>query len=160
MLLLKPLVIKQQIDKEHAYEERMAALKPKEKEGIELLTKEQQKSKDRLDLDSVFEGFLHKKLTEKALEFENQIYSDLLKSVSSKIKEIKSENDQKLYSTKIGNIAECEPLLFTKPSQLTFKDDLLFDLYQYINKKITPVSFLQQSFLKYTSMRRRWWPKA
>ena len=50
MLLLKPLVIKQQIDKEHAYEERMAALKPKEKEGIELLTKEQQKSKDRLDL--------------------------------------------------------------------------------------------------------------
>lgn len=105
--------------------------------------------KDALDLDGVFEGFLHKKLTEKAVEFENQIHSDLLKSISNKIKEIKIENDQRLYSNKIGNLAECESLLFTKPTLLTFKDDLLFDLYLYINKKCTPITFLQQSFLKY-----------
>lgn len=105
--------------------------------------------KENLELENVFEGFLHEKLSEKAMEFEQQIFSDFSKSINTKIKEIKIENDQKVYSNKIGNLAECESLLFTKPTPLTFKDDLLFDLYQFINKKSTPISFLQQSFMKY-----------
>lgn len=107
------------------------------------------KYKETLDLDSVFEGFLHEKLKDRILSFESQIESDFTKSISAKIKEIKNENNQRMYSSKIGNLKESEPLLFIKPSPLTFKDDLLFDLYLYINKKSTPLVFLQQSYLKY-----------
>lgn len=105
--------------------------------------------KETLELENVFEGFLHEKLKEKSLDFEKQILADFSKSITSKIKEIKIENDQRVYSNKIGNLKESESLLFVRPSTFTFKDDLLFDLYLYINKKTTPLLFLQQSYLKY-----------
>jgi hypothetical protein len=105
--------------------------------------------KESLDLDSVLEGFLHEKLKDKSLDFEKSILNDFSKSVLNKIKEIKIENNHKVYSSKIGNLKDYEGLLFLKPSEITFKDDLLFDLYLYVNKKSDPLMFLQQSYLKY-----------
>ncbi len=80
------------------------------------------------NLDSVIDGFLHQKLKEECENFENQLFADFNKAISSKIKEIKTENNQKVCVSKIGNLKDIEQLFVLRPTQLTFKDDLLFEM--------------------------------
>lgn len=105
--------------------------------------------KESLNLDSILEGFLHEKLKEKSDEFEFQLSEDLKKAVNSKIKELMLRNDQQACSSNIGELKEIENLFFLRPSQTTFKDDLLFDMYLFINKKMEPLAFLQNSYFRY-----------
>lgn len=106
-------------------------------------------SSEIIDLDSILEGFLHGKIKDKLNGLETQILLDFDKSVSSRIKTLKIENDQRVYANKIGNIKDVEQFLMEKPTQFTFKDDLLFDLYLFINQRLDPLKFLQNSYLKY-----------
>lgn len=106
-------------------------------------------SNEVLDLDSILEGFLHEKIKDRLNDLEAQILSNFNRSLNSKIKTLKVENEQKVYANKIGNIKDVEEFLMEKPTQFTFKDDLLFDLYLFINQKLDPLNFLQNSYLKY-----------
>lgn len=102
-----------------------------------------------LNLDEVLEGFLHEKLKEKMDEYEKNVNFEFLKSIDVKIKELKIENDMKIHGLKIGNIAEVEGLLFQKPSAFTFKDELLYDLYEFILNKKNSSDFLNYSYMKF-----------
>lgn len=105
--------------------------------------------KEKIDLDQVFQGFLHDQLKSKLSNYETSVYNELESAVDAKIKAIKEDNDQKIYANKIGNIKEQEDLLFSKPSLVSFKDEMLFDLYSYLFKRSTPLEFLQSAYLKY-----------
>lgn len=105
--------------------------------------------KEALDLNSILDGFLHQKLKKRAEEYEDAVDADLSKSLASKIKELKSENDLKIHGSRIGDLRDVEGLLFLKPSASTFKDELLFDLYTFINRREEPLVFLERSYLKF-----------
>lgn len=106
-------------------------------------------AQETLNLDSVLEGFLHEKLKEKGRDFEQELFTDFNRAIKLKIKDLKIENDQKVYANKIGNLKDIESLLLSKPTQSTFKDDMLFDMYSFISQKSEPLKFLQDSYLKY-----------
>lgn len=107
------------------------------------------KETDTLNLNDILDGFLHQKLKEKAEDYEKKANSDFLKTLTSKIKELKSENDLKVYGSKIGNLKDVENQLFLKPSVITFKDELLYDIYEYIRRNAEPLEFLQSSYLTF-----------
>lgn len=102
-----------------------------------------------LNASDIIEGFLHEKLRDKYSTYEKEIHADFDRFLNNKIKEIKKENDQKIYNVKIGNVRDVEELLFSKPTKFSFKDDLLFDLYLYLNHRKEPMEFLQSSYLNY-----------
>lgn len=104
---------------------------------------------ETINLDSTIDGFLHQKLKEKCEDFEHQLIADFNGEIISKIKEIKNQNNQRVYANKIGNLKDIEQLFLSKPTQITFKDDLLFDMYLFINQKLEPLSFLQNAYYKY-----------
>lgn len=106
-------------------------------------------SRETLDLHSVLDGFLHQKLKERAEEYEKAVEAEFSKSLASKIRDLKSENDLRIHGTRIGNLKDVESLLFLKPSASTFKDELLFDLYNFINQREEPLAFLEKSYLKF-----------
>lgn len=106
-------------------------------------------SQETLNLDSVLEGFLHEKLKERSIEFETQLFADFNKAINSTIKDLKAENDHKIYASKIGPLKDIEQLFLAKPTQGTFKDDLLFDMYTFISQRSEPQAFLEESYLKY-----------
>lgn len=99
--------------------------------------------------EEIIEGFLHQKLRERYEQYAKEVSADFDKLVSRKIKEIKKENDQKIYSVKIGSIKDVEEALFNKPTKHAFKDELLYDLYVFLNEHATPMDFLHGSYLKY-----------
>lgn len=104
---------------------------------------------ERFDLDSIINGYLHEKLKENFESYEKSINKSFIKSLNKKIALIKKENDLMIYNTKIGSIKDLEDMFFNKPSKYSFKDEFLFDIYAYISSKMTPIEFLQNSFLKY-----------
>lgn len=107
------------------------------------------RAKENLDLDAVLDGFLHEKLVKHAERYEESTMKSLHELVDAKIKELKIENDQRVYANRIGNITDNEQHLLQKPTRSTFRDDLLFDIYTFINQKTEPLEFLQDSYLKY-----------
>lgn len=102
-----------------------------------------------LNLDEVLEGYLHERLQIKLLEYEKNIEADFNKEIEKRIKDMKIDNDMRIHSLRIGDVSEMEELLFQKPSILTFKDEFLFDLYEFLFNKNEPADFLNNSYLKY-----------
>lgn len=105
--------------------------------------------KEQLGLDDIIEGFLHQKLKEHAETHETDVFNGLNAAISRKISELKSENDLKVHGLKIGNLKDVESQLFSKPSVITFKDGLLYDLYEFLKHEQDPLSFLHDSYFKF-----------
>jgi len=106
-------------------------------------------AQETLNLDSVLEGFLHERLRENGTKYEKDLFGDFNKMINSKIKDLKIENDQRVYASRIGNLREAEEQLLARPTQSTFRDPMLFDMYTFVNQRAEPQEFLENSYLKY-----------
>ncbi|KAI4291941.1 hypothetical protein PAPHI01_1215 [Pancytospora philotis] len=106
---------------------------------------------ETFDMGSVLDGFLHEKLMGKFKSFEGGVCADFDRLLNSKVQQIKKETEQKLYSVRIGDISEVEGLFFTEPTKVTFKEDMLFDLYLHLKRRGKPLDFLHRAYASYVA---------
>lgn len=101
------------------------------------------------EIEDIIEGHLHEKLAKKFSGYKKDVLNSFDEFIKHRIKEIKKDNDQKICNIRIGNVKEVEDNLFIKPTRELFRDDLLYDLYVFLNERKEPVLLLQESYLKY-----------
>jgi len=97
----------------------------------------------------VIEGFLHEKLKDKFKAYRQEAENDINVLISQKIKEKKKEHSQKMYCARLGPLEGVEEKLFNFPTKFSFKEDLLFYLYEAIRNKQRPVEFLENGYIRY-----------
>lgn len=107
---------------------------------------------EAFDYNEIIEGHLHEKLSRKFENLRAETEKRFSKQLNKRIEDIKKDNDQRIYSVKIGNVKEVEESLFNRHTKYSFRDDLLFDLYGYLIERQEPLRFLENSYLRYVRL--------
>ncbi|KAI5147972.1 hypothetical protein ENBRE01_0032 [Enteropsectra breve] len=101
------------------------------------------------DVIKVTEGFIHQKLKEMLDVYQRTVNGAFEESISREIAMLRKENALKGYISKTGNIKDVESMLIATPTMKTFGDAFLFEIYNFLQSRVSALEFMQQAYLSH-----------